>query len=114
MKTTGVTHVELDTKLNVYSVSTCGREGGRREGGEGWREWGREGGRRGEREKERGGGGNGGEGEREKEGEGEEERETGRRGREKGREIVMGVLKRLSAVVGCGKEVLIWFPVHPN
>jgi hypothetical protein len=48
LKTTGITHVELDTKLYVYSVSTCGREGGREGGGR-------------ERERERGGEGEGGE-----------------------------------------------------
>lgn len=26
LKTTRVTHVELDTELDVYSVSTCGKE----------------------------------------------------------------------------------------
>ena len=56
MKTTGVIHVELDTKLDVYSVSTCGREEGRRREGERKRKKGRE---KRERERERDGGGEG-------------------------------------------------------
>ena len=85
LKTTGITHVEFNTKFDVYSVSTCGREEGRR--GEGERKS-KKGSEKRERERERRGMGGrrerkiveGREREKEK-GEGEERKRRGMGGR---------------------------------